>query len=68
MGLHLQVPICHQVDDQAQNLYTLLALTPLHFLQHSELTVRIMLTITGFIILQLGLYKRGELSSLRDMD
>jgi hypothetical protein len=41
MDLQLQVPICHHVDVQApNNLYTLLALTPLHFLQLSELTVR----------------------------
>jgi hypothetical protein len=31
MDLQLQVPICHHVDVQAPNLYTLLALTPLHF-------------------------------------
>jgi hypothetical protein len=32
MHLQLQVPICHHVDVQAtNNLYTLLALTPLHF-------------------------------------
>jgi hypothetical protein len=68
MDLQLQVPICHHVDVQAQNnLYTLLALMPLYFLQHSELTVHMILNnrfppFTSLVVV------RDELGSPGDME